>query len=290
MVQLEWTPLTDDDLVDVAALAAACIEVDGGLPALASEDYLRRLFRNGPGIAGRDMTGDVVASAGLFLDSGLPAGTGLVHPSMRGVGLGEQLWEWAREQSEVPLRMVIENDSPTALEFASRIGLVRTASEKVMRHRLRTIPQVARPEGLTVAPWTDETVSAFHAAWLDSFGTQPNFVTMAEGPWREWVESEPTFRPQDSRVVFDGERPVGFVVLSDDWLDQVGVVPAWRGRALGAHLVVRSLTALQRAGSRQAWLCVAAENPAKALYKGLGFRVKGTRARYAAPAPPAADS
>lgn len=284
MVQLEWAPLTDDDLPAVAELAGACLAVDGGLPALTQVDYLRRLFRSGPGLLGRDVTNDVVAAAALFLDSGVPAVTGLVHPSIRRAGVGEQLAEWVRGQSpDHPLRLVIENDSPAALEFASRIGLVLTASERVMRHRLKQVPHISRPDGLTVEPWRDDTVELFHRAWSESFGTQPGFTPMSLGAWRRWVEAEPTFRPDDSRVALEGSEPAGFVVLSDDWLDQVGVVPAWRGRALGAHLVVRSLSVLAKAGSRQAWLCVGAENPAKALHERLGFRVEGTRARYSEP-------
>ena len=73
---------------------------------------------------------------------------------------------------------------------------------------------------------------------------------------------------------------MGFVLLVDNWIDAVGVVPEWRGRRLGAHLVVRSLTALERSGEAEAWLCVNVDNPARSLYERLGFRAKGTRARY----------
>ena len=77
----------------------------------------------------------------------------------------------------------------------------------------------------------------------------------------------------------DGE-PAGFITVSDEWIDQVGVVPEWRGQGLGAHLVVRSLTALKKAGASRVWLCVGVDNGARALYERLGFAHKGTRARY----------
>ena len=95
------------------------------------------------------------------------------------------------------------------------------------------------------------------------------------------VEDDPGFRPDLSRVVLDeAGDPVGFVTLTDDWVDQVGVVPAWRGRGLGAHLVARSVRALRRVGCTEAWLAVNVDNPAHALYLRLGFEDAGLRARY----------
>ncbi len=73
---------------------------------------------------------------------------------------------------------------------------------------------------------------------------------------------------------------MGFVTLTDDWVDQVGVVPAWRGRGLGAHLVARSLRTLRKAGCEAVWLAVNVDNPAHALYLRLGFVDAGVRSRY----------
>jgi ribosomal protein S18 acetylase RimI-like enzyme len=65
-----------------------------------------------------------------------------------------------------------------------------------------------------------------------------------------------------------------------DWIVQVGVVPAARGRGLGAALVGESLTRLRAAGCREAWLDVNVDNPAKELYLRLGFVDAGRRARF----------
>ena len=68
--------------------------------------------------------------------------------------------------------------------------------------------------------------------------------------------------------------------LDGAWIDQVGVVPSRRGRGLGAHLVVRSLTAPGHDEVPAAWLCVNVDNPSRFLYERLGFCAQGTRARY----------
>jgi mycothiol synthase len=60
----------------------------------------------------------------------------------------------------------------------------------------------------------------------------------------------------------------------------VGVVPAWRGRGLGAHLVSRVLQTLAAERAPEAWLTVNTNNPAGDLYTRLGFEHRGKRARF----------
>ncbi len=283
MSTLAWQPLTDDDLPALRHLAARCLEADGGLPLLASEAMLRRLFLSGAGIAGRDETGDIVAAASVFVDgTGQRTATGLVHPSTRWQGLGEELVQWAQERSGgSPLRVVAETTSPESDALFAEIGLQRTFAEHVMRHPLLEVLRVPRPEGLHSVPWTEDTAGLFHRAYRQSFATRPGFPDTPRDEWIREVEDDDGFRPGDSRVVLDDTGHVaGFVTLTDDWLDQVGVVPAWRGRGLGAHLVVRSLRALRKAGCEQAWLAVNVDNPAHELYLRLGFEDHGIRARY----------
>lgn len=283
MSTLAWQPLTEDDLPALAHLATRCLQRDGGLPHLAGEPMLRRYFLSGPGITGRDETGEVVAAASVFVDgAGHRTATGLVHPSARGQGLGHELVAWCRERSGgVLLRVAVETTSPEWDELVAELGLVRTFAEHVMRHPLDVVPRVPRPVGLHVERWTEETAPLFHEAYRLSFGERPGFPDTPIGEWVADVAGEEGFRPRASRVALDAEgRPAGFVNLVDDWIDQVGVVPAWRGRGLGAHLVARSLRALRKRGCEAVWLSVNVDNPAADLYRRLGFRDAGLRARY----------
>lgn len=283
MVTLEWGALTEADLPALTQLATECLAADGGLPTLSQPDFLRSLFLSGgPAIGGRDDTGDLVAAASLFEEEGQQVATGLVLPSMRDQGAGDELVRWCREQrGPEPLRVRVENCSVASESMLARAGLRRIFAETVMRHRLRDIPIIARPPGVRLLPFTEQIAPAFHRAWAASFADRPGFVPSAEEEWLRWLAEDADFRAADSRVALaDDDTPVGMVTLSTDWIDQVGVVPQWRGRSLGAHLVVRSLTALKRAGSRRVWLCVNVDNPARDLYERLGFRARGTRARY----------
>ena len=73
---------------------------------------------------------------------------------------------------------------------------------------------------------------------------------------------------------------MGFINVLGRWVDQVGVVPDWRGRRMGAYLVARTLRALAVESPEPVWLCVNVNNPAGELYRRLGFTDAGTRARY----------
>ena len=283
MSTLAWQPLSEADLPDLAHLARRCLAADGGLPHLAGEPMLRRLFLSGESVGGRDETGDLVAAASVFLDGGgHRTATGLVHPSARRQGLGDELVRWCRERSGgALLRLVAETTSPESDALAERLELRRTFAEHVMRHPLTDIPRIPRPEGLHSFPWTEDTAGVFHAAYRRAFATRPGFPDPPRDEWVTEVAEDEDFRPDASRVVLDRQGfAAGFINLTDNWVDQVGVVPAWRGRGLGAHLVARSLRALRKAGCEEVWLAVNVDNPAHDLYLRLGFEDAGLRARY----------
>ena len=289
MSTLDWKPLTEADLVPLRHLALRCLDKDGGLPLLATEPMLRQLFLTGPSVGGRDETGDIIAAASVFVDAtGHWAATGLVHPSARQQGLGDELVRWCAEKAGgVMLRLVAETTSPESDAFADRLGLERTFAEHVMRRPLLEVQRIVRPAEVHTFPWTQDTRALFHAAYTRSFANRPGFPGTPLDEWVHSVEGEDGFHPELSRVVIDDDgHAAGFVTLSDDWIDQVGVVPEWRGQRLGAHLVVRSLRALRKAGYEQAWLAVNVDNEsAHQLYLSLGFLDSGVRARYVQVAP-----
>jgi len=280
---LEWRPLTPADLPELVDLAQTCLDADCGLPQLGTESTVEALFLQGEGITGRDESGDIAAAAALSRDaSGRLVATGLVHPAMRRQGHGEALVQWCRARAgDEPIRVVAETMSVEAESLFAANSLHRTFAEAVMRHKLKHIAKVALPNGLHTEPFRDDTAHAFYSAYRGSFGDRPGFPDPPEEEWLRWLVDDSGFRPEDSRVALTADdEAVAFVTVSDEWIDQVGVVPEWRGCELGAHLVVRSLTALKRAGASQVWLCVGVDNQARGLYERLGFAHKGTRARY----------
>lgn len=283
MANIQWSTLVPSDLDAVQHLAEVCLKHDGGLPDLLDADHLNRYFFGDETIAGRDELGELVAIASLsYDDTGHRLASGLVHPSFRRLGHGEELVNWARSKSPgMHFKVVAETMSPEAESLYSASGLTRTFAEKVMRHDLVHISRIPLPAGVTSEPFTEATAHDFFIAYRESFGDQALFPDPAEDDWLTDLCKDPHFRPEDSRVAYSrGGAPIALVTVSGDWIDQVGVVPTWRGHRLGAHLVVRTLSALKESGSEAVWLNVNVTNPSWELYKRLGFTVFGTRARY----------
>ena len=283
MSVLQWSELTPNDRAAVRALVQACLDHDGGLPELVEDEFITRYFFGDDTIAGRDDLGELVAVASLSYDeAGHRIASGLVHPSSRRQGHGEALVAWAREQSlGVPIKVIAETMSPEAETLYASSGLTRTFAETVMCHDLAHISRIPLPDGVTTESFTQDRAHDFYIAYRESFGDRPGFPDPSEEEFLSWLRSDPLFRPEDSRVAYSkGGAPIGFITVSGDWIEQVGVVPTWRGHRIGAHLVVRTLTALKASGSEKAWLNVAVNNESSELYRRLGFTVFGTRARY----------
>ncbi len=282
MSHLNWSSTTPEDVDDLVRLGQACLDRDGGLPDVADPEHLRKVFVTDTAICGRDELGEIVAAAAVARNSaGERIAAALVDPAVMGRGIGEELAAWVDEHAGGPVSLVMDSMSPEAERLFARLGLRRVLAETVMCHPLRTIPVVRPPENIITIPFTDDTSMAFQHAYTASFCDQPGYDAGSGQAWGRWLREQRGFQPEDSRVALDRDGHVaGFVTISKNWIEEVGVVPAWRGRGLGAHLVARSLTAISKRGASLAWLAVGCDNPARSLYQRLGFRDCGTRALY----------
>lgn len=92
------------------------------------------------------------------------------------------------------------------------------------------------------------------------------------------IRRKPGFLAGSTWLIARGAGYVGTVQGVMDYgpigaIQNLGVVPAYRGIGLGRALVHRALTGFQEAGLRRAYLEVTAENSAAVqLYRTLGFR------------------
>jgi ribosomal-protein-alanine N-acetyltransferase len=84
---------------------------------------------------------------------------------------------------------------------------------------------------------------------------------------------------------FGGEAIIGFcavwVIFDELHINNLAVLPEWRGRGLGAGLLAAVLDASQEEGARRATLEVRASNEAaRTLYARFGFVQAGVRRGY----------
>lgn len=92
------------------------------------------------------------------------------------------------------------------------------------------------------------------------------------------IRRKPGFLPEATWLIAAGGRYVGTVQGIMDHgpigaIQNVGVIPSYRGLGLGHALVRRALAGFSQAGLRRAYLEVTAENVAAVqLYRNVGFR------------------
>ena len=273
--------LSDTDLPALQRLVRACLEADGGLPAFAEPPLLQlRLLREQTLAVWDD--GELVAAAGLTRSESRVITTGLVAPWARRQGLGHHLLAWAEDAApDAALTVATETCSPDAERLYARHGLVCTFAESVLRHDLRHLPPVQRPDPIRLVPATHADPADLFTAYVRSFAERPGFVQPTAQAWLGELGDDPAWRRDLSVVALASDgTPAGFVNVVGRWIDQVGVVPAWRGHRLGTYLVARTLSALAGESTAPVGLTVNVNNRAVELYRRLGFVDAGTRARY----------
>lgn len=273
--------LSEADLPALQRLAWACLELDGGLPAFAEFPLLRSRLLREQTLAIRE-DGVLLAAAGLTRHYGQATTSGLVAPAVRRRGLGTHLLTWAVDAApDAALTVATETCSPDAERLYARHGLVCTFAESVLRHDLRHRPAVDRPDGIRLVPAAEADLTDLFAAYLSSFTERPGFVRPEADDWLGGLREDPAWRRDLSALALAGDgTPAGFVIVAGRWVDQIGVVPQWRGRRLGTYLIARTLSALAGEGVGPVGLTVNVNNRAAALYRRLGFTDAGTRARY----------
>lgn len=298
-----WRPLVERNLPALTALASTVLWEDGGLPLSATPDFLKGRYL--PELPGKNLgcftaNGNLVAAAAVQANHASHEYrcqfTGLVHPDSRGQGLGRFLFDWGTEQGQEILDEcptdwphafigLTESLNKAAEHLYARYGFSQQFAEDVLRRDLRTpLPKLNLPAGITLKTWNPETIPLFFQAYEQSFGDRPGFPHWSQPQWVEWVADDDDFLSRASLLALRGSTPVGFITCSQDWINQVGVIPAERGHGLGAALMVKALQQLQSHGSRQVWLDVNINNPeAASLYKRFGFIHAGRRARYHRP-------
>jgi len=191
-------------------------------------------------------------------------------------------------QNDFPLEETItcENITDEIVTFYKEKGYSLVFVEEVMRYDLsQLLPPMEGLPDVTYLTWNSQSIPAFFAVYEAAFRERPGFPGWSEEVWSRWVSDDPLFRPDLSFLALVEGQAVGFVTNAEDkengYLTQVGVRPQWRGRRLGAELVVRSLQAWQAEGKEAVLLHVNENNPgAIRLYLQLGFVTFRRRGKF----------
>jgi len=287
---LSWRSIGEPDLPALAELARECLSADGGQPFAADPGFLRGRYLDGAhGWGGWQGPQLVCASAVRPSGDGPDAATittGLVHPQFRRRGLGGAAFDWAAGQAS-PAGLTADSealsDGAHALYLAR--GMSQVFAEDVMQLAATdTPPPPAKPAaGLALSSWDQAGPARFFAVYEASFRDRPGYPGWTQDRWVDWISDDDDFRAAWALLATVDGTDAGFIVAdAGGWIIQVGVIPAARGRGIGAALVAEAVRLMRAGGQTVITLNVNVDNPhAAALYRRLGFALAGRRARYA---------
>lgn len=218
---------------------------------------------------------------------------GGVHPDWRGRGLGRAVLGWQYERAtqihaatapgarwQVETCMV--TGEQTAARLFARLGFEPARYSFEMVASTAAASGAALPAGLRSeipAPRLDRPLYEAHTeAFTDHWGYQRKEFDK----WLPTTLHAEGFRPDLSRVAFDGDDIAGFVLGYRDNdpnrinIGHVGTRPPWRGRGVASALMAEVISAAARAGYPFACLEVDADSPTGAVgvYERAGFKQK----------------
>ena len=223
---------------------------------------------------------------------------GGVGPRWRGRGLGRAVLGWQIERAREihraagsPDGWVLENSfmagDDTAMRLFDRFGAApaRYYFEMVAPAKDNSRPA---PDGLRVRPFDAGFERALYDTHMEAFSDHWGFQKRGFDKWLDLTVRSDVFRADLSRLAFDGDDLVAYVLTYDDadpdrvYIGQVGTRRNWRRRGLAGTLLADVLTGTAAAGRGTAYLWVDADSPTGAVgvYEGVGFSIGSRGVEY----------
>ena len=264
--------LTEDELAEIRALAAACEDADRHGVKLNWRMMARRVAGHGADVCwceGNTIVG--YAPLDRFGDSAEM--TALVHPAYRRRGIGRALVEAARAEAHhqgcAEQLLVNVRASVSGAAFLAALGRTRTSSEYHLTW------QADGPPAMPPGPLTFRRAKQADREFLTriaalSFGTSDTEAQRMADDDLASAEAVAFLALRDGQPVgrLSALREEGGI-----YLRSFGVLPDERGRGIGRALLAATIAAFWREGARHFSLDVVTDNSdALALYRSVGFR------------------
>lgn len=157
-------------------------------------------------------------------------------------------------------------------------------------------PAPALPDGFAWVAWEDRLLEAHADVKYHCFRNELDGVVFPNLSCRSGcmrlmreISLRPGFRRDATWLIAHGEIYVATVQgvadrVGNGGIQNLGVLPGYRGRGLGLAILLQALHAFRRAGLAKATLEVTAQNePAIRMYRQLGFRFRKTLYKLAEP-------
>jgi len=168
----------------------------------------------------------------------------------------------------------------TGLSYCKRYRMDRDLNKSLP-------PAPSLPEAFYFLPWDDSLLMRHVDMKLAAFEQHYDSALFPALATRDGctrlmttIRTSPGFIPHGTWLIANNFEDCGTIQAMHDGfgggaIQNVGVIPAYRGRGLGEALVLQALHAFSRAGLKKATLEVTAHNScALRLYRRLGFRTR----------------
>lgn len=288
---LEWAPLGESDLPELAQLCEAVEYFDDPITRTGLEDLVESFHRAGadPGhnaICGRDSrSGNIVAYGWNHVDASgaIPRVimNGAVHPGWRDQRIGFAIVSWQRARAREWATELPGN--PREVWVGAYADDKKSSTQRLLRDQglsperyffdLHHVfnrddeddQQPARLPGIDFVPYTAQVSEEVRVLHNLCFQDNPGFCLISTDTWNE-MQDRAEFRPEWSWLAYAQGQLVGYALnnsdeqlweeqgLSEGWTDRLGVHPAYRRLGVARALLYWSMWSFRRAGLEGAGL------------------------------------